>query len=79
MTPELSQQLVDYERAVITTGDMYRGMSPDERAMRRIAAEQLAEHAPSSRTDPNCKGCDGGLWPCETARGAMVLAGPHYN
>ena len=79
MTSELRQQLADYDHAVYLAGETYRGMSVDERAARRMAADQLAEHAPSNRTDPTCAGCGGEPWPCGMVKGAMILADPRYN
>lgn len=79
MTSELRQQLADYDRAVYLAGETYRGMSRDERVVRSVAGKDLAEHAPSNRTDPTCAGCGGVPWPCEIVKGAIVYVDPRYN
>lgn len=79
MTDDLNESLAAYDRAVRLASETYRGMSADERWARSTAAPQLAEHAPSNRTNPTCPGCDGAQWPCSTALGAVIMAGPHYN
>jgi len=79
MTGDIREQLAAYEWAVRLAGETDRGMSADERWARGVAAPQLAAHAPSNRLEPVCTGCDGAPWPCDTVRGAMVMANPHYN
>ncbi|GGU62622.1 hypothetical protein [Streptomyces daghestanicus] len=59
--------------------ETYRRMTSDERTVRAIAGKELAEHAPSNRTDPTCTGCDGAPWPCAIAKGAMKYVDPRYN
>lgn len=79
MSDDLRTQLADYDRAVALSKETYRGMSSDELAVRAAAGRQLAEHAPSNRTDPTCTGCNGAPWPCEIAKGAIVYVDPHWN
>ncbi|MEU6611580.1 hypothetical protein ABZ922_42340 [Streptomyces shenzhenensis] len=79
MTDDLRAQFAEYDRAVALANETYRGMSSDERTVRAVAGQQLAEHAPSDRTDPTCTGCEGATWPCTTARGAMKYVDPRWN
>lgn len=79
MNPDLREQLAEYDRAVALSRETYRGMTPDEQAVRSVAGNQLTEHAPSDRTDPSCTGCGGEPWPCSTAAGAMKYVDPRYN
>ncbi|MER7694260.1 hypothetical protein [Streptomyces sp. NPDC097610] len=79
MTDDLRAQFAEYDRAVALANETYRGMSSDERTVRAAAGQQLAEHAPSDRTDPTCIGCEGATWPCITARGAMKYVDPRWN
>lgn len=79
MNPDLAEQLAKYDRSVALSRETYKGMTSDERHVREFAGQQLAEHAPSDRTDPSCTGCDGAPWPCTTARGAMKYVDPRWN
>lgn len=79
MTSDLREQLAEYDRAVALSKETYRGMTSDERTVRAVAGKQLAEHAPSNRTDPTCTGCDGAPWPCIIAEGAAKYVDPRYN
>lgn len=79
MTNDLQAQLAEYDRALAISRETYKGMTSDERHARSFAGGQLAEHAPSNRTDPTCTGCDGTPWPCTTAKGAMKYVDPRWN
>ncbi|MFD5088804.1 hypothetical protein ACFWOG_40135 [Kitasatospora sp. NPDC058406] len=79
MDPDLAQQFAAYDHAVFLAGDTYQGMSFDERGIRAIADKELAEHAPSDRSDPTCPACGGVPWPCVSATNAIKLADPRYN
>ncbi|MFI5534537.1 hypothetical protein ACIA8O_38980 [Kitasatospora sp. NPDC051853] len=79
MDSDLAQQLAAYDRAVFLAGDTYKGMSFDERGIRTLAGKELAKHAPSDRSDPTCPACEGASWPCESVKGAIVLADPLHN
>lgn len=79
MTDDLRAQFAEYDCAVALANETYRGMSSDERTVRAVAGQHLAEHAPSDRTDPTCTGCEGATWPCTTALGAMKYVDPHWN
>jgi hypothetical protein len=79
MTTDLQAQLADYDRALALSRETYTGITADERHVRSFAGKQLAEHAPSNRTDPTCTGCDGAPWPCTIAKGAMKYADPRWS
>ncbi|MET7504118.1 hypothetical protein [Streptomyces microflavus] len=74
-----NQQLSAYDGAVGIAGSACPEIPRDERGACELAGRQLALHAPSYRTSPTCKGCDGGPWPCSTVQGAIQYADPRYN
>lgn len=79
MTDELRAQLAEYDRAVALANETSQGMDSDERTVRTVSRQQLAEHAPSDRADPTCTGCEAAPWPCITARGAIKYVDPRWN